>query len=290
MSRVDVLKTNRAGHARLTICAPGAFVTVILMTRRKILSTAAAAGAATQVNAQSPSRQYVVMRKLFLRNSAENQVARLSDFLEQAALPAVKRSGATAIGFFASQLAPDSPFFLALTSYPALAAYEAAQAKLGADAEYQAALKAYNSTPGLRFMRYETSLLRTFAGFPNLSGNAAPNASKLNRLFELRTYESDDSSSLAEKIRMFNEGEISIFRQTGLDPVFFGETVFGQKQPNLTYMLGYEDWNARDANWKKFLAHPEWIKLRATPGWSDAEIVSNISSMFLRALPFSPLR
>ena len=55
-------------------------------------------------------------------------------------------------------------------------------------------------------------------------------------------------------------------------------------------MLGYDDWNARDANWKKFLSHPDWIKLRTTPGWSDAEIVSNISSMFLRALPFSPVR
>ncbi|MBL8239557.1 MAG: NIPSNAP family protein [Bryobacterales bacterium] len=262
------------------------------MTRRKILSTAtAAAGAAAQTQAQSPAaRHYIVMRKLFLRNSADNQVAKLSEFLEKAALPAVQRSGAAAVGFFASQLAPDSPFFLALSSYPTLAAYEAAQAKLSADSAYQNALKAYNSAPGLRFMRYETTLLRGFAGFPNMAINVSPDAAKLNRLFELRTYESDDSSSLAEKIRMFNEGEISLFQKSGLDPVFFGETVFGQKQPNLTYMLGYDDWNARDANWKKFLSHPDWIKLRTTPGWSDAEIVSNISSMFLRALPFSPMR
>lgn len=258
------------------------------MTRRKVLSTAtAAAGATAQMPAQPPAaRHYIVMRKLFLRNSADNQVAKLTEFLEKAALPAVERSGAAAVGFFASQLAPDSPFFLALSSYPALAAYEAAQGKLSADSAYQNALKAYNSTPGLRFMRYETSLLRGFAGFPTL----AKGASKANRLFELRTYESDDSSSLTQKIRMFNEGEISVFQKTGLDPVFFGETIFGQKQPNLTYMLGYDDWNARDANWKKFLAHPEWIKLRAMPGFSDAEIVSNISSMFLRALPFSPIR
>ncbi len=256
------------------------------MTRRKIISTAAVA--ATQVQAQAPpARHYIVMRKLFLRNSADNQVAKLTEFLEKAAMPAVQRSGAAAVGFFASQLAPDSPFVLALSSYPTLAAYEAAQAKLGADHAYQNALKAYNSAPGLRFMRYETTLLRGFAGFPTLVSAAA---SKANRLFELRTYESDDSASLAQKIRMFNEGEISVFQKTGLDPVFFGETVFGQKQPNLTYMLGYDDWNARDANWKKFLAHPDWIKLRATPGWSDAEIVSNISSMFLRALPFSPVR
>lgn len=263
----------------------------LLMTRRKILSTAAAAGAAAQTQAQEPAaRQYIVMRKLFLRNSAENQVAKLSEFLEKAALPAVKKSGATQVGFFAAQLAPDSPFYLALSSYPTLAAYEAAQAKMAADATYQAALKAYNSAPGLRFMRYETTLLRSFAGFPHLATNISPDAAQKTRLFELRTYESDDSSSLSEKIRMFNEGEISLFQKSGLDPVFFGETVFGQKQPNLTYMLGYDDWNARDANWKKFLSHPDWIKLRTTPGWSDAEIVSNISSMFLRALPFSPIR
>ncbi len=258
------------------------------MTRRKVLSTAAAAGAAAQVQAQQggAARHYIVMRKLFLRNSADNQVARLTEFLEKAALPAVQRAGAAGVGFFASQLAPDSPFFLVLTSFPTLAAYEEAQAKMAADREYQTALKAYNAAPGLRYQRYETSLLRGFAGFPQL----AKGTGKAGRLFELRTYESDDATSLSEKVRMFNEGEIAVFQKTGLDPVFFGETVFGQKQPNLTYMLGYDDWNARDANWKKFLAHPEWQKLRTTPGWSDAEIVSNISSMFLRALPFSPIR
>lgn len=257
------------------------------MTRRKILSTAAAAGAAAQTQAQSPAaRQYIVMRKFYLRNGADNQAAKLAEFLEKSALPAIQRSGASGVGFFASQLAPDSPFYVQLSSYPTLAAYEAAQAKLSADTAYQNALKAFTTAPGLRFMRYETTLLRGFSGFPAL----AKGSNKPGRLFELRTYESDDSTSLTEKIRMFNEGEIAVFQKTGLDPVFFGETVFGQKQPNLTYMLGYDDWNARDANWKKFLAHPDWIKLRATPGWSDAEIVSNISSMFLRALPFSPIR
>ena len=79
------------------------------MTRRKIISTAAVA--ATQVQAQAPpARHYIVMRKLFLRNSADNQVAKLTEFLEKAAMPAVQRSGAAAVGYFASQLAPDSPF------------------------------------------------------------------------------------------------------------------------------------------------------------------------------------
>jgi cyanophycin synthetase len=122
------------------------------MTRRKVLSTAAAAGAAAQVQAQQggAARHYIVMRKLFLRNSADNQVARLTEFLEKSALPAVQRAGAAGVGFFASQLAPDSPFFLVLTSFPTLAAYEESQAKMAADREYQTALKAYNAAPGLR--------------------------------------------------------------------------------------------------------------------------------------------
>ena len=76
----------------------------------------------------------------------------------------------------------------------------------------------------------------------------------------------------------------------GLEPVFFGEMIAGPNQPCLVYMLAYESFAAREANWNKFIADPDWAKLRSTPGLSDGEIVSNISSWFLRPLPFSPVR
>ena len=47
---------------------------------------------------------------------------------------------------------------------------------------------------------------------------------------------------------------------------------------------------ARDKAWRAFGSDPDWQKLRATPGLSDAEIVNNISNMILRPLPFSPIR
>ena len=47
-------------------------------------------------------------------------------------------------------------------------------------------------------------------------------------------------------------------------------------------MLSYENLAAREQLWSKFGADPEWKKLRATPGLSDAEIVSNISNAILR--------
>jgi len=248
----------------------------------------AATPAAAALQAQSnPARQYIFMRKIFLRNSADGQAARTSEFLEKATLPVLKKVGAEGIGIFASALAADTPFMLVIAGFPSLAVMETAIAKVAADKDYAAAQKAFNEKPGLGYIRYETSVLLSFGGFPQI---VTPAPGKSARTFELRTYESDDATSLSEKIRMFNEGEIAIFKKTGLEPVFFGETVFGQKQPNLTYMLWYDSLAAREANWAKFIASPEWQKLRATPGWSDAEIVSNISVAFLRPLPFSPIR
>jgi len=201
-------------------------------------------------------------------------------------MPALKQAGAQGIGMFASALAADAPYFYVIAGFPSMAAYEAGMAKLAAG-DYAAATRAFNQLGGQRYVRYETSLLHGFASWPAI---VTPEPGKTPRVFELRTYESDNTSAAAEKVRMFNEGEIDIFKKTGLEPVFFGESVFGQKQPNLTYMLWYDSLSAREANWSKFLSHPSWLKLRATPGWSDAEIVSNISTAFLRPLPFSPIR
>jgi hypothetical protein len=64
----------------------------------------------------------------------------------------------------------------------------------------------------------------------------------------------------------------------------------GPRQPNLTYMLSYEDLAGRDKVWRAFGADPEWQKLRSTPGLSDAEIVSNITNYLVSPLPFSQIR
>ena len=109
-------------------------------------------------------------------------------------------------------------------------------------------------------------------------------------MFELRTYESNNFHTLHRKIKMFDDGEIAIFRKDGIQPVFFGETVVGRNMPSLTYMVSYETLAAREQAWSRFVADPAWLELRAKPGLSDAEIVSNISNTILRPLPFSRIR
>ena len=57
--------------------------------------------------------------------------------------------------------------------------------------------------------------------------------------------------------------------------------------PNLTYLLTFDDMAARERSWATFRTDPEWKALWATPGLTDAEIVSNVTSVLLRPAPYS---
>jgi len=54
-------------------------------------------------------------------------------------------------------------------------------------------------------------------------------------------------------------------------------------------MLTFPDLAAREKAWTTFRADPEWTKLKATPGFSDAEIMSNISDLVLRPTAYSQI-
>ncbi|HEY1496204.1 MAG TPA: NIPSNAP family protein [Candidatus Solibacter sp.] len=259
------------------------------MTRRAFLPAAAASVAAGNAAAADlPKPSILEFRRYQLRNSGENQRQRSVDFLKQQAA-AYQRAGVGPVGAFSSTIAPDGPFLLVLVSYPSLAGIEQAQAKLAADSEYQKALDAYNAQPGLNYERMESSLLRAFDGYPAIVPPPS-DGKRAARLFEVRMYESNNTGTLRKKVKMFNDGEIGAFQRSGGQPVFFGETIVGARQPNLMYMLSYEDLAGRDKVWKAFGADPEWQRLRTTPGLSDAEIVSNISNYLVSPLPFSQIR
>ncbi len=242
------------------------------------------------VDAAVPSKKSIIeLRYLRMRNTPDNQMQRTSDFLKNVAMPALKRAGAGPLGFLAPVIAPEAPFILTIASFPSLGAMETVRAKQAADQEYLHGRDAYNAGPGLSYDRLETSLLRAFDVMPELLPPPT-DAKRAPRIFELRMYESNNATTLARKVKMFNEGEAGIFKRLGMQPVFFGETIVGPKQPNLVYMLSFDDLAARDRLWKDFGSDPEWQKLRTQPGYADAEIVSNISNSILRPLPFSDIR
>ena len=250
---------------------------------------ASALAATSGGSAENISNTYLELKTWRLHNTAEDQATRVADYLQHGLMPALERGGCKLAGVFADVIGPDSPYYLTLTQYSSLAAMQDALTKMRSDRVHEDALQKLNAGSGLPFVRVESSLLRSFDVMPQVDMGAS-GAGGASRVFELRTYESQNFLTLARKVGMFNSGEAQIFRRLGMRPVFFGETIVGPRQPNLTYMLSYDSMAARDQLWGAFGSDPEWKRLSKQPGLSDPEIVANISNVILRPLPFSPIR
>lgn len=235
----------------------------------------------------SAAAEFYVWRQYFLHNGT--QPGRLASFLRDAAIPALNRLGHKPVGIFEGVAGVQTPTVFVLTPHATLDSLAAIEARLEGDAAFMKAAAPYIEATASDpvYARQEVSILSAFAKMPRL---AVPAATATNgpRLFELRTYESHNERAHRMKVRMFEEmGEIEIFRRVGLTPVFFSRTLAGPRMPSLTYMLVHENMAARQKSWDAFGADPEWKKLRSTPGFSDAEIVSNITTVLLRPAGYS---
>ena len=260
------------------------------MKRRTML--AGAAGTAALAAAPEPGPgdpHYVELNFWRLRNGS--QIRRMNDFLSQVYLPMCRRVGIGPVGFFTNVIGPDSPSIVTVAGYPSLGQIEALHQKQEADEEFRKQAAAFGAAPATDppYLRKESWLLRGIRSVPRIDPPATQ-PSRPPRLFELRIYESHNLRANRDKIAMFDQAEIAIFRRCGLLPVFFGQALYGSRLPNLTYMVAYDDMAGREKAWAAFRDDPEWKKISQKPGWTDPEIVTNISNSLLRPTPYSPIR
>jgi len=263
------------------------FLTSVLAS--SVLAGVAASEEGRQAGSGQASPEFYVWRRYVLRNGT--QLRRLADFLQKAAVPALNRLGHKPIGAFEVVFGMPAPTVFLLTPCSSLDSLAALDAGLDADTEYAAAGAPYIDAPATDapYVRQEVALLSAFPKMPRVEVPAAT-AAKGPRLFELRTYENPSEKAQRAKIRMFTDmGEIEIFRRCGLTPVFFSRTIVGLHIPNITYMLVHDNMAGREKSWDNFRNDPEWKKVAATPGYSDAEIVSNITTVFLRPAAYSQI-
>lgn len=260
------------------------------MKRRQMLASLAASPFMNfEAQAANHGNSYLELKTWRLHNTTEDQALRVADYLENGLGPGLDRAGAKLAGAFSNVIGPDGPYYVSLTQFESLAAMQDALAKLKADEAHHRELAKLSSGSGLPFVRVESSLLRSFDGMPQAAVPATAEK-RPPRIFELRTYESQTFLTLERKIGMFNGGEMQIFERLGMRPVFFGETIVGPKQPNLMYMLSYDDLAAHDQLWHAFGSDPDWKKLQMQPELKDSQIVANISNVILRPLTFSLIR
>lgn len=208
-------------------------------------------------------KQVLELRTYVLVDS--NAEAQLDAYFQQALIPALKRQGLGPIGAFdqAGQIEGDSIEIMLLIAGPNSAAVTGATAKLAADPKYQQAAAAYLSTPADKPLvkRIRSELLLSFDCWPHVTVPTQKTEDQ-PRLFELRIYESATEQKGELKVEMFNSGEVPIFLDSGISPVFMGQALIGDKMPNLTYMTVYDNPTVRQSAWKNFSAHPDWKKLK----------------------------
>ena len=232
------------------------------------------------------AREFYELRLYHLRQGP--MLKRFDDFYRAVAVPAWNRAGVASVGVFDLSVGPDAPTKYVLLPFKSLEAMATARTKFEDDPEVQQAEFTNVPPTDPAYVRLESSVLLAFTGMPKLEVPAQTREKK-PRLFELRTYEAHSRKANQKKVEMFNVGEIAIFRRTGLQPVFFAETLVGAKLPNLAYLLVYDDLAARDKAWGTFGPDPEWKKLSTTPGYTNAEILTNITNVFLKPTAYSQI-
>ena len=233
--------------------------------------------------------EFYLWRQYILR--AGTGPRRLADYLEKALIPALNRLGHKPVGVFEPIVGVPSPTVFTLLPVSSLESIGTIDAGLQKDEAFVRAGAAYFDAVATDpvYVRQETSVLAAFPNVPRVEVPAAT-ATKGPRVFELRTYESHNERAHRLKVRMFAEmGEVDIFRRVGLTPVFFASTIAGPRMPNLTYMLVHDSLATRQKSWEAFGGDAEWKKLRSTPGYADAEIVSNITTVLLRPSGYSQI-
>ncbi|MBY0374261.1 MAG: hypothetical protein K2Q23_09725, partial [Bryobacteraceae bacterium] len=91
-----------------------------MMNRRELLLSSSAlamsAAAQTPPTSRRAETSYIELRYFYLRNSADNQRQRVTDFLKNSYAPAAQRAGIGPVGVFSSMIAPNTPFILTVRS------------------------------------------------------------------------------------------------------------------------------------------------------------------------------
>ena len=76
---------------------------------------------------------YLELKTWRLHNSSENQAARLAEYLEAGLMPALKQAGGAVVGAFSNLIGPDGPYYVTLSQFPSLAAFQESLEHLASD-------------------------------------------------------------------------------------------------------------------------------------------------------------
>jgi hypothetical protein len=220
--------------------------------------------------------------------STSQQEITLDTYLQTAYLPALHRDQIKNIGVFkpiANDTSTDKIIYVILP-FNSFAEMQSLQTTLSKDAVYADAAKAYITADykNPSYTRMEKIILTAFETAPTMTLPKL-NDDKKDHIYELRSYESPTESYHANKVKMFNSGEIDIFRRINANAVFYADVIAGSRMPNLMYLTSYDNMTERDAHWKAFGDDAETKKMFAMDEYKNN--VSKADIILMHATSYS---
>jgi hypothetical protein len=227
--------------------------------------------------ADKPASKQIVELRLYTFASPEKQKA-FEEFLGSAMIPALNRAGVNPVGVFQAYkgdfaktaLKQDTPHLYVLLPHNTAESFVTLADRLAADEAYQKAAPAVLDAPRKEpaYAGCETSVMISFDAVPKVE---VPTKAA-TRVMQLRIYQAHNDAKAYRKMQMFSEGgEIQIFRDCGMAPVFGGRALAGERFPNVTYMLGFDEEAAMGKGWGAFGKSPGWQKLRGDATYKDTD-------------------
>jgi hypothetical protein len=254
----------------------------------KILATAIVSLLLFSCSGEDP-RDYYQLKIYHLANT--DQESRMDNYLENAFIPACKRSGIESVGVFKSEPADSAgkKDIFVLIPFSAPCSFAWFEEELGTDLPYLEQAVDYLSLDHADppFDRMESILLRSFASYP---GHHIPefDTPPENRVYELRSYQGATESLYRRKVEMFDEaGETALFVKLGFQPVFFGEVISGPDMPNLMYMTSFSDAESQVKHWDSFRESDEWSEMKTIEKYRNT--VSHIDKFMLKPAAYSDI-
>lgn len=235
------------------------------------------------------AKQYYEVRSYVLGEKGDADA--IDRYLQNALLPALERQSIGPVGVFSnapSDSKKNPRVVVAVIPYAKIDSITKVNAAVEADAQFQSDAKAYlgrgpSESP---YQRIQSELLVAMKCWPEVK---VPEEALGNqeRVYELRVYESANERIGHLKVEMFNEGEVPIFLDCNITPIFIGQAVVGQYTPNLTYLTMYPNDDARKESWKQFLRHPDWKVLSGVEKYKGT--VSKIHKYVLAPKSYSQM-
>jgi len=239
-------------------------------------------GAATDAG---PARtRYYTLESFYLENG--EQVARLHDFLSHAFVPAARKVYTGPMLVLEAVVAPHVPQILVIAGFASATDALSLYPRLHQQEGYSGAVEKWEAGAIPPYEQSASTLLEAAEYSPEFPAESA----KQPRIFELRTYHSPTWRQLGALHQRFSGREIAIFHRSGIHPLFYTSTVFGNNLPNLTYLIPFDDLASREKAWSAFGADPEWVKVRKESVAKDGEIASVIQISLFKATAYSPFQ